>query len=359
MSRRPMRVLHLPARTPYAWKLHSHNFEIANGTRVPTGDTAPDAPSAQWLLEQASLDWFDVLHLHHVEFEEVTDLERLLDRCTTEGKGLVHTAHDLKAMFTTDAELHKRLRVLDQAAVSWVCLTAGSTNILDKILGHRVRARTIPHGYVVAPEHAERLERSSSTTARYLMYGASRPNRDQVATVLNWSLRNKTRDGLLHLVMRGISPAHLTQEQSPAYRLAQVVRADPRVRVTMRGYPSDSDINEAAAGSDALILPYLWATHSGQLELAFDLGLLPVTSNVGHLADQHSVHADLVDEPVWFDWSSGNPYLFGERFVAALEVAEERLNDQPRRISPEFTDYRRSEHRDLLEAYTAVYEGSR
>ena len=124
----------------------------------------------------------------------------------------------------------------------------------------------------------------------------------------------------------------------------------------MRAYPSDVEIAAAGLRADAVLLPYLYGSHSGQLELAFDLNLLPVCSAVGYLKDQYRAHDGLVTEPVWFDWSDGHPFLFGEQFVTALETADARLRSTPRQgPSAEFLEYRRREHPQFLDAHRAVY----
>jgi hypothetical protein len=124
----------------------------------------------------------------------------------------------------------------------------------------------------------------------------------------------------------------------------------------MRAYPTDDEVVAAGLSADALLLPYLFGSHSGQLELAFDLNLLPVCSSVGYLEDQYDVHKGFVPEPIWFDWTDGHPFLFGEKFVAALEVAHVRVRHTlGRGPSNDFLEYRREEHAEFLAAHRAVY----
>jgi hypothetical protein len=124
----------------------------------------------------------------------------------------------------------------------------------------------------------------------------------------------------------------------------------------MRAYHSDRDVLTAGLAADALILPYLFGSHSGQLELAFDLNLMAIASSVGYLYDQYTVHKGLVTEPIWFDWADGHPFLFGEKLVAALETAHRRLRGSPRRgLGTAFLEYRRDEHTRFLDAHRAIY----
>lgn len=353
------RVVHLPARTPYARKLHSHNIEIVNNAATDSGNIVPRDVTAAWLLEHRPLTWLDVLHLHHIEFEDLPTLERLLDACTDAGIRVVHTVHDLRAMFDSNDGLRKRLRLLGSGDISWVCLTRGSAVELNILLGRNVNARVIPHGYVAEPAVLQNKQRRRTTgRLRYLLFGATRPNRDQLSTVVNWSLSTTAPGHELHLLIRGFSPAHFSDPSSQVARLLDAIRADPRIKTTLRGYPSDDEVINAGLDADALLLPYLWGSHSGQLELAFDLNLLPICSSVGYLAEQFEQYKGLVTEPEWFDWSHGNPYLFGERFVAALERASARLDAESRELNPDFLEYRQSEHQQILNAYTNIYSGT-
>ncbi|MEU1278842.1 hypothetical protein [Streptomyces sp. NPDC005805] len=356
---RGLRVVHLPARTPYAWKLQSPDFHILNGTEIPTGETVPEAVSAAWLLEHGPLTWLDVLHLHHIDFEDIATLERLLDACLGYGVNVVFTAHDTRPVVGNAEGFVARLRLLRSAEVSWVCLTEGSVTKLTDVLGERVTATVIPHGYVAAPESLADLEREArGPGARYLMFGASRASRDQLSTTANWSLGITDPHSTLHVLLRAFSPADFA-DVGRAPLLLETARHDPRIRLTMRPYPTDDEVVRAGLASDSLLLPYLWGSHSGQLELAFDLNLLPVCSLTGHLPEQYERHKGFVEEPEWFDWSQGHPNLFGEKFLTALEKAAERLGSRPRRLDRKFLDYRTQEHRTILDDYARVYGGDR
>jgi hypothetical protein len=151
-----------------------------------------------------------------------------------------------------------------------------------------------------------------------------------------------------------LSPSDFERHDVPA--LLAIMKSDHRIQAVMRAYPTDAEVVVAGLKADALLLPYLFGSHSGQLELAFDLNLLPVCSSVGYLKDQYHVHKGLVGEPVWFDWAEGHPFLFGEKFVAALEIAHGRLRKASRPgPSNDFLDCRRDEHVHFLDAHHRIY----
>jgi len=353
---RPLRVAHLPARTPYVRKIVADDYGIVNATATRHG-TVPAALTAQWLLDRRPFDWFDVLHLHHVEFDEPVLLERVLSACDDAGVRIVFTLHDVWPLFTTIDDYRQRLRLIAGTRASWIGLTAASVDALPALLDTVPPVTVIPHGYVVSPDDLAPLRRATGRNAPvYLMYGALRPNREHLATLANWSLFLTDPDVRLRLLLRGLSPIDFSANR--AADVLGVVRADRRIEVTMRAYPTDREVVDAGLRSDALLLPYLHASHSGQLEFAFDLNLLPVCSSVGFLKDQYERHKALVAEPVWIDWSDCPPFLLGERFVAALAEADAALAESgPREVSADFLAYRREEHCQFLDAHRAIYNG--
>lgn len=352
---RALRVVHLPARTPYVRKIVSDNFSILNGVNAGHG-IVPSAVTAAWLLDRRPLDWLDVLHLHHVELDDVTVLEQLLTECAGCGVKVVYTAHDITPMYCTADSFCERMKLLARSGAAWICLTAASAETLNDQIPALPPVTVIPHGYVVSPDDVARhpLDSVQPAAPRYLMYGALRSSRDHLSTIANWSLSVTDLAARLTLLLRGISPADFQRHDVPT--LLALIKSDNRIETAMRAYPSDAEIAAAGLRADALLLPYLYGSHSGQLELAFDLNLLPVCSAVGYLKDQYRVHDGFVTEPVWFDWSDGHPFLFGEKFVAALETAHTRLRGVPRQgPSAEFLEYRRCEHARFLDAHHAVY----
>ena len=352
---RALRVVHLPARTPYVRKITSDDYSILNGTNTEHG-VVPAAVTASWLLDRRPLDWLDVLHLHHIEFDDLATLQRLLTACADSNVKVVYTAHDLSPMYCAADDFTSRMELIVRAGASWVGLTAASVETLQDQLPDLPPVNVIPHGYVVSPNELTGRSRDHSRPAapHYLLYGALRPNRDHLSTIANWSLSDTDPTARLTLLLRALSPADFDRHNVPA--LLAIIKSDPRIQASMRAYPSDAEVATAGLGADALLLPYLYGSHSGQLELAFDLNLLPVCSSVGFLKDQYHVHKGLAGEPVWFDWAEGHPFLYGEKFVAALEVAHARLRSSSRPgPNKDFLEYRRGEHRLFLDAHRRVY----
>lgn len=355
-----VRVVHLPSQTPYVRKIVSADFSILNGTSTEHG-IVPVTVSCEWLLERRPLDWLDVVHLHHIEVEDLAMLERLLTACADASVAVVFTAHDIGPMHGSTADqVWARLELVAKSNASWIGLTAGSIEQLHGRIPQLRSVRLVPHGYVVPPDLLASRTRAASPggALRYLMYGALRANRDHRSTIANWSLSIAEPVARLNLLLRPFNPADFERHDIPT--LLTMIRSDRRITAAMRGYISDSDVLTAGLQADALLLPYLFGSHSGQLEFAFDLGLVPVCSAVGYFRDQYRMHDGLVEEPIWFEWNDSQPLLygarFGEQFVTALEKAHQLL----RRCAspgpnPHFLEYRRHEHGLFLAAHRAIY----
>jgi hypothetical protein len=356
----PIKVVHAPARTPYARKLTSGQVQIVNDSAVLNGsELVPRDMSLRWLWEHRPFTWFDVLHLHHIEFDDISDIKAVLSECARTHKRVVFTAHDIDPIFGRGLDYHRKLSVFVDRRVPFVCLTEGSRAEVHRRFGPRVSTVTIPHGYVVAPSAVPRLPVRTRNQVRFLLFGSLRANRDIETVLCNWRFGRNQQDTFLSVLLRAPSRINLLDEHDRWTLLSAMAAAEPRLRVEIAPFPSDNEVAETAASCGGLLLPYRWGSHSGQLELAFDLGLMPIASAVGYLRDQYRSHAAVVDEPVWFDWSDGADYAYGARFLTALDEAAERLRYGQRPAKRQaFAEHRATEHNEIMTAYLEVYEQS-
>lgn len=150
-----VRVLHLPAHTPYARKLTDSTIQIVNeASELDGGGTVPRNVSFGWLAQRRSLDFFDVLHIHSLELAERALVDSVLDRCRANGRGVVATVHDVFPMFeTADVDGYRtKLRCLVDRGVTLVTLTAGAAARPRALLGGACEPTVLPHGYVIPPD---------------------------------------------------------------------------------------------------------------------------------------------------------------------------------------------------------------
>lgn len=348
-----IRVIHIPGRTPYARKLCDREIQILNDSAVD-GLAVPRDATLAWLMEHRPWDWLDVLHLHHLDFEPISRLHTVLAECRRARKRVVFTAHDLSPVFGDPAVHHDRLSMLADHDVPFVCLTLTA----EATVRQRFAAQTalIPHGYVTPPGTVQRSTRREGGPTRFLIYGSLRRNRDVELVLVCWRFARSFADTTLHLLLRAPSRASLA-EDSEVWRAIREHATDPRLHVDVLPFPTDDEVNEAVVNADCLLLPYRWASHSGQLEHAFDLGAVPVAARTGYLPEQVSLHHGLVQEPVWFDWSDAAPFDHGARLLEAMRTAHAVIQDGWQSQNAEkFANHRQHEHMEVMESYRKLYE---
>jgi glycosyltransferase involved in cell wall biosynthesis len=349
-----LRVVHVPGRTPYARKLRNAAIRVINDTAAD-GLGVPRDLTLAWLLDHQPWDWFDVMHLHHLDFEPIVTLEAALIASRRAGKRIVATVHDTGPIFGHKAAHRRRMQVLMEHHVPLVSLTSAAAAEVAKRFG--AQPVVLPHGYVAEPGTGKRSMPRCPGPTRFMVYGSLRSNRDVELVLHCWRFARDLRETVLHLLLRAPSRASLAAE-AEIWRVIREHSADPRLVVEVLPFPTDQEVSDAMAAADCLVLPYRWASHSGQLEHAFDLGVLPVAANVGYLPDQVSVHADLVDRPTWFDWADGTEFAYGERLLDAMRRAHERVqNGWQAKLPDRFAEHRRAEHSHLLAAHQSLYTG--
>ncbi|HEY2577901.1 MAG TPA: glycosyltransferase [Streptosporangiaceae bacterium] len=351
-----IRVVHIPGRTPYARKLHDESIQALNGVSVD-GHAVPRDATLTWLLEHRPWDWLDVVHMHHPDFEPIPRLRAVLAECRRARKRVVFTAHDVSPVLGDRAAHHRRLRMFAEYGVPFVCLTPAAEIEVRWRFG--ARTAVVPHGYVAAPKTPTRPVRSDPGPTRFLIYGSLRRNRDVELALACWRFARHLAETTLHLLLRAPSRVSLS-EDAGVWQAIREHAADPRLRVDVLPFPTDDEVNEAVADADCLLLPYRWVSHSGQLEHALDLGVLPVAPRTGFLPDQVALHRGLVPKLAWFDWSDSTPFDHGARLLDAMQSAHAAIQDGWQACNAEkFADHRSSEHTQVMAAYRMLYEGGR
>ena len=359
-QRAPVRVLHLPCDLPYTQKLSSPVIHVINGTRLADESEVPWKVTFDWLCAREDLTFFEVLHIHFFEGTPLETLHRALDKCLSGGRRIIFTVHETAPMFP-------RHRPAYQAGLDTICAAAhrvitltrgGAAALLTRVPCVEGRLVVIPHGFVLDPD-APAWGRAGSGGPRveYALYGAFRPNRDTYTLLLNWYFGLLHHRARLNILSRAIAPRDL---QDPALHLPQIMAflqgASERIRVVMAPHPTDEQVVDFLSRCDVLLMPYTWGSHSGQLELAFDLGLLPVISDVGFYAEQWQASRGHVPEPLWFNWSDGHVDRYGARLLDALLTAQDRIEagGQPANRAA-YRRHRVREHAELLRAHLQVY----
>lgn len=287
---RPIRVASVPAAHPY----------VAAVTASPDIDLRADPvvtgrPEGVWwppvVLEP---DWIDahasdadVLHIH---FGTESFPHGHLTACARAAHGagwpVVFTVHDLVHPQLVDqtpylAQLDELMTVAD----ALVTLTTGAAAEIRRRWGRD--AAVIGH---------PSLLRAGAPGPRNGLGGAPRigvfltdlrPNVDGPGTVGAVAeavaiLRRRGRAATTDVHMR-----HDVRDEDARARVRDICARAHGVTLIEHGRLADDDLATAVSALDACVLPYRHGTHSGWLELCWDLGVPVAAPRVGHFLDQH------------------------------------------------------------------------
>ncbi|HEV7950941.1 MAG TPA: glycosyltransferase [Glaciihabitans sp.] len=358
-----IKVASIPGRHPYVHHIspleHSPiRAHLDTVYRLPDPLPNADEPLRWWPPVMLDAQWvhnnahsFDVMHLHFgAESYSVEHVERFLDALETERRPFVYTVHDLTNPQLMDQSSHiAQLDVLIPRADALITLTAASADEIQARWGRTAVVIDHPH---MLPLHADIVSGDPSTSRVIGLHLRDlRPNIDAaiaVATLLSSvdALRANGRDVIARIDMnstvRDESIRDTVRELCASNEFAELVE-HPRY--------NDESLVASLAALDVAVLPYRHGTHSGWVELCWDLGVPVVGPQVGYAALQHN-------EPEFFATfeagNSGSLVLAIERVLdAPLAVrsgSEERGSLQERRRKA-----RLHERSVIAEAHVAVY----
>ncbi|MFC0646683.1 glycosyltransferase [Cellulomonas phragmiteti] len=284
-----VRAVCVPADHPYVRAATADpSVVVLPDPPVPGGQPGqwwpPVALDAAWI--EAHRDEADLLHVHFgTESFGVGHLRAALDAAHRVGWPVVVTVHDLENPQLTDQDHHvAQLGVLLAAADGVITLTAGGAAAIARRWGRR--AAVVPHPRVLRtgwtpPAGGGRSVRRVATHLKDL-----RPGVDGAGAVaaLVGATRRLAGAGLdleveVHLRDR-------TRDDRAAARVRDLCDGSS-VTLVEHARPSDDALAEHLSGLDACLLPYGHGTHSGWLELCWDLGVPVVAPEIGHLSEQH------------------------------------------------------------------------
>lgn len=335
-----VRVFHVPSHLAYVAKLHGGDFgpiPAPGGRPLRVGE----------LVRRPRWDFFDAVHLHTVELATEEDLRRLTARCSRERKRLVATVHDLQPNIELDRGAYaSKLKLIVGCADAVITLTQAAA----EALASRGDLLVIPHGRAIS-ESAWPAAPVAQPGGPLVTFGALRPNRDLRTLLEAHHLLGDQRPAM-KILLRSVSQADEDRDADLLAMLRRIAEIDERVDVQVRPEMiTDTELVEWLRGASALVLPYRTITHSGQLELARDVGLPVLAPNVPTLRAQLRESIASTRHPVL--WSVGDEFTadrFGDWMLAA-----QRMNPPTLRGHGAHRQARRAEHDQLLRAHARAY----
>ncbi|NQX13268.1 glycosyltransferase [Microbacteriaceae bacterium VKM Ac-2855] len=284
-----VRVLSVPAAHPYVRAVTADPR-----VTVLADPPVPGARDGQWWPPQAlRTDWIaahagdaDVLHIHFgTESFEPAELVAAVDAAHRNGWPVVYTVHDLENPQLSDQSTHRDLLdALVPRADAVLTLTPGAATEIRQRWYRE--ATVLPHPHLLGDDIVLVDPAPHETAVIGLELKDLRPNIDAVAAT------HAVLDAVGELSASGI-PARAD------VRMHRSVR-DPETREAVRRLVAgtggeliehdrfdDTTLARSLSALDAVVLPYAYGTHSGWLELCWDLGVPVAVPRRGYYAQQH------------------------------------------------------------------------
>lgn len=265
-------------------------------TRLPDPTPERSVPGAPWWpLVMLDVEWindhaqdFDVFHLHF-GFDAVApaELQDIADALHANGKPLVYTVHDLRNPHQTDPSIHDAaLDVLIPAADQLITLTRGAADEIERRWGRA--ATVIAHPHVVPLEVLDRPRETRETVTVGMHLKSMRTNMNPLPLLRTLLEEVRERDMTLVVdVHPDVLTPGMTHYDPDVRDLLDNVQDRDDVRVHVHDIYSNDELWDYIAGLDLSVLAYRFGTHSGWLEVCYDLGTRVLAPSVGFYHQQH------------------------------------------------------------------------
>jgi hypothetical protein len=283
-------VVSIPAQHPYIRSVTASAGITVLPDPRPLGAAAgvwwpPVALDPQWIREHASTA--DLLHIHFgTESFSAEHLAECIAAAREVGWPVVFTVHDLEHPQLSDqAGYRAQLDVLIPAADALLTLTEGAAaEIQDR---WRRTALVVPHPAVV-PTAELPAEFPVTPVVRVGMHLKDlRSNIDAVAMAgaLCDAIDRLGADGLN--VTAELRLHRTVRDDGAREAIRSLARRGERVTLVEHERLDDAELYRVLGGLDVCVLPYQHGTHSGWLEMCWDLGTAVVAPRIGFYAEQH------------------------------------------------------------------------
>lgn len=287
-----LRVASVPAAHPYVTHLELE----AAGVNVLADPPPPGSVDGRWWPPvmlgsswiSAHADAFDLMHLHFGSEALSTDeLINVLDALRSVRRPLVFTVHDICHPQLSDQRRYdEHLALLMARAHEILTLTRGAANEIMRRWGRRADVVPHPHMYGLAtpfPQTARHDQPVVGVDLRDL-----RPNIDALGTICTLiAAVRQLRSGGDEIRIR-VGLRDRVRDAATRERLRMLCAPFVWVELIEGPRPGDADLARSLCELDATVLPYRHGTHSGWLELSWDLAVPIIAPAIGQFADQHA-----------------------------------------------------------------------
>lgn len=337
-----IRVLSLPSRHPYMSKFDGRGEIIFVNPDTDYFNNYGGCASVDFISKTHPPNSYDLVHIHF-SFDRLntTELEKILDYFDSIKKPIIWTVHSLKSQREKNIEKGQLQILLFSRARSIITLTNGCKNYILEHFGKDKDVSVIPHGYIVDPNVLQFFNKNLINKKRlnfiYLV-GDLRKNKEICKSIEAFLKEPDLSDCSLTVLYKPIKPERMDDR---TLNFLKVIDNPSRVKSICKEEFSNDFLTALFCESYVCFLPYLWGTHSGQVELCRDCGCYPVISNVGFYKEQWN-------RVIEFKYDD-NTSIFADNFVKALIMTK----SSP--ILSTDINFREKEFRDIIKKHESVY----
>lgn len=283
-------VASVPAGHPYVQRIcASPEVVVLPDPPVPGAAAGvwwpPPVLDSAWIVAHASAA--RLLHIHFgTESYTPAELMSAIRAAREAGWPVVFTAHDLEHPQLDEQSAYSRqLDVLVRGADAVITLTPGAASVIAQRWNRR--AEVIPHPSVLPADAVIPSVRTSGDVLIGMHLKDLRPNVDgpQSVRMLLESAARLRAEGVPALTE--IRLHHRVRDDAAREQVRRLCAEDEYANLVEHERLSDAELTVALSRLDAYVLPYRHGTHSGWLELCWDLGVPVAAPAVGHYAEQH------------------------------------------------------------------------
>jgi len=321
-----IRILSLPSRHPYTSKFQKSGEIVFVNPETDYFNRIGGNPTPEFIQNRHQPDSYDLVHIHF-SFDKLTvlELKSLLDYFKMIGKPIVWTCHSresLREKGLGNGEFQKMLHLYSNVLIT---PTHGCKNWIINTYGNNKHIEVIPLGYMANPDAvlsshmALNLKKKSNFI--YLV-GDMRQNKEINHSVERFLKCPQLSDCTLTIITKPLIENSINRDGRTA-RFFKAIHSSRRINLISQPEISNDYLTEIFCEQHVCMLPYLWGTHSGQVELAKDCGCYSVISNVGFYKEQD-------DEVISFDYDN-DISIFTDNLIKSLIQAKSLplLSPQP------------------------------
>ncbi|WP_285027879.1 glycosyltransferase [Plantibacter sp. ME-Dv--P-122b] len=287
----PIRVVSIPAAHPYVGRVTaSPDIDVLSDPPVegaPAGVWWPPAAlDPSWIRDHAADA--DVLHIHFgTESFPPGHVTACIEAAHQVGWSVVYTVHDLEhPQLDNQAAYDRQLDELVRGADALITLTPGAAAGIRERWGRD--AVVIPHPSLLSDDVTVPLVLPSSESRVGVHLKDLRPNVDAIGAVTTLvdaveRLRRHGRDVVAEVRMH-----HAVRDPDVREVVRRIVGGSDAALLIEHERLDDAGLAIALSRLDVCLLPYRHGTHSGWLELCWDLGVsVAAPAGVGQYVGQH------------------------------------------------------------------------